>query len=175
MDSSDPAISNTKGLTFSNHLWGWKLSKRLGLGGCWIIRISKLLKFLIGEISRKAFTQLDEDLFGTSKQWRLCQVKEKGTSWQPRLNIYSITSTHAFTRGFLFDVIPVVRCLITKHLKRLRYLKVTFMLNYGYKTSEEMFNFKTPNSVNTEATDLIDYYQRSIKRLVMDWDGWVLW
>lgn len=64
------------------------------------------------------------------------------------------------TRDFLAEVTHDVKVFIVKYFKKLRDLKVNLMLICDYKKGKEMqeFNFKTPNSVITEAIDLTDHW-----------------
>lgn len=106
------------------------------------------------------------------------------TSFQSRLETYSITNAHALTsRDFLVYVTLVVRGLITKHLKRLRGLKGNLLLPCDYKKGAKVneFNFKTQNSVIIEAKDISEYYRRAMESLVREMDeieargsGWTL-
>ncbi|GBN19564.1 hypothetical protein AVEN_125595-1, partial [Araneus ventricosus] len=125
--------------------------------------------------------EFDSDLFSDSRERKLYTPHEVETAFESRLKTYDIQNEHnlMLPKDFLNDVSPLVRGLITKHLKRLHGLKVNFQFLCDYQKGkdglrEEMEkNFKTANEVILQSTDLVAYYRSVIQKLLTEMEEFV--
>ncbi|GBN00497.1 hypothetical protein AVEN_86385-1, partial [Araneus ventricosus] len=135
----------------------------------------------IESILFKRHFEFDSDLFSVSRERSTYAPLEVETAFKSRLKTYDIQNEHnlMLPKDFLSDVSPLVRGLITKHLKRLHGLKVNFQFLCDYekgkdgKMEEMEKNFKTVNEVILESTDLVAYYRSVIQKLLTEMDEFV--